>query len=513
MQAFGDIISAFLEGSIATRLAKDRPSLQRFRQSVDPGRQARLHLDAARILARQGDAAGARCLLRAAIQADPACTEAWQRLAWLADDPHDRQAYLRQVLALDPANAAARAELARLRPQAEPAPPRLVVPAPSPATGRPPRLPHANSIGSSDRANRGGSPAHRSLSTWLLLLLAVVVIAVVAAVLVWGPIDVSLAWLLPTPTPAATPLPTLAPGQIVAQFAPQLQAALSQANWQRAFEIVDIMDSVDPSSDEVRRWTVAVHLTYGRALVQARQTAGALNQFDQAVALAPADAEAIRWQQATRSFLAGQQALAAGDWTVAIDTLTPVYSAIPDYPDTVASLAQAYRQRGIAYQEKAKYKEARTDLEAALALQPGDAEAKTHLDAVMLELFPPKRIEIDIGDQHFYAWEGKKLIYSYRTSTGLPGRDTATGHYHVLDKIPMAYSSIWRLKMPYWLGIYYVGRIENGIHALPIRPDGSVMWGGLLGTKQSYGCVILDTAAAKRIYDWADIGTAVDIHY
>ena len=254
-------------------------------------------------------------------------------------------------------------------------------------------------------------------------------------------------------------------------------------------------------------------MTYGQALVRGRQTTDALSQFDQAVALAPDDAQAGRWQQATRSFLAGQEALAAGDWTAAIEALTPVHDAILDYPDTIASLAQAYRQRGITYEEKAKYKEARIDLEMALTLQPGDAEAQTHLDAVMIELFPPKRIEIDIGGQHFYAWEGDKLVYSYATSTGLPGRDTATGHYHVLDKIEMAYSSVWRLKMPYWLGIYYVGRIENGIHALPIRPDGSVMWGGLLGTKQSYGCVILDTAAAKRVYDWAEIGTPVDIHY
>ncbi len=479
-------------GEFTTRLANDRTSLQRFRQSADPGHQAQLHLDAARILARQGDAAGARCLLRAAIEADPTCAEAWQRLAWLADDPHDRQAYLRQVLTLDPANVSARAELVETpqpgyaQPRAVPAPPRLVVPAPPPA---------------------------RRVPTWLFLLLTVAAVASVAAVLVWGPIDVSLARLLPTPIPTSTPLPTLSPGQIVAEFAPQLETALSQANWQRAFEIVDIMDSVDPGSDEVRRWTVTAHLTYGQALVQARQTADALSHFDQAVALAPGDPQAGRWQQATRSFLAGQQALAAGDWTAAIEALTPVYDAMPDYPDTVASLAQAYRQRGIAYEQKAKYKEARTDLEAALAFQPGDAEAKTHLDAVMLELFPPKRIEIDIGDQHFYAWEGNKLIYSLATSTGLPGRDTATGHYHVLDKIPMAYSSVWRLNMPYWLGIYYVGRIENGIHALPIRPDGSVMWGGLLGTKQSYGCVILDTAAAKRVYDWAEIGIAVDIHY
>jgi lipoprotein-anchoring transpeptidase ErfK/SrfK len=131
----------------------------------------------------------------------------------------------------------------------------------------------------------------------------------------------------------------------------------------------------------------------------------------------------------------------------------------------------------------------------------------------MYILFPPKRIEIDISSQRFYAYLGDKLVYNFPTSTGLPGRDTAVGKYKVQSKIPMAYSSIWRLNMPYWLGIYNVGRIENGIHALPIRPDGTVMWAGLLGQKASYGCVILSTQAARTIYQWAEIGTPVDIHY
>jgi tetratricopeptide (TPR) repeat protein len=345
-----------------------------------------------------------------------------------------------------------------------------------------------------------------------LLLLAV---AAVVAVLLWGPVPPvsSLARFLATPTPTAPPAPTLTPKQIVAQFRPQFEAALAQANWQRAFEITDMVASVDPANEEIRPWRAQALLQYGQSLVRAGQPAEALSQFEQAVALTPDDLDANRWQQATRLYVAGQQALAAGDLTTAIDALTQARDQIPDYPETVTLLAQAYRQRGIAQQEAKKYNEARADLEAALALQPGDAEAQTHLDQVMVELFPPKRIEVNISTQRFYAWEGDNLIHEFPTSTGLPGRDTATGHYHVLDKIPMAYSSIWRLNMPLWLGIYYVGRVENGIYALPIRPDGTVMWGGFLGQKASYGCIILSNEAAQLIYDWAEVGTPVDIHY
>ncbi len=314
------------------------------------------------------------------------------------------------------------------------------------------------------------------------------------------------------------------------------------------------MKAVDPSGDEVQAWARITFLRHGQALVETGQVQAAQEQFDRAVVVAPDNEEARRWQQATRAYLAGQAALEAGDWATAIRSFGDVCAQVPDYGDALAQLveaycrqaqaavdqgdlsgaietlsqaherlpdeprvtdllASAYRQRGIFREERGMLEQARADLEAALALRPGDAEAQAHLDRVMYRLFPPKRIEIDISQQRFYAWEGDTLVYSFPTSTGLPGQDTAIGHFQVLDKMPMAYSSVWRLKMPYWLGIYYVGNIENGIHGLPIRPDGSVMWGGLLGQRASYGCVILSTEAARLIYDWAEIGTVVDIHY
>jgi tetratricopeptide (TPR) repeat protein len=208
-----------------------------------------------------------------------------------------------------------------------------------------------------------------------------------------------------------------------------------------------------------------------------------------------------------------QAAIEAGDWTAAIKSLSEAREWAPHDSDLADRLAAAYRERGIAWQEEGNLEKARADLEAALALRPDDEEAQVHYDEVMYILFPPKRIEISISKQRFYAYLGDTLVYSFPTSTGLRGRDTKAGHFEVQSKIPMAYSSIWRLQMPYWLGIYWVGNIENGIHALPIRPDGSVMWGGLLGQRASYGCVILSTQAARTIYNWADIGTPVDIYW
>jgi len=122
-----------------------------------------------------------------------------------------------------------------------------------------------------------------------------------------------------------------------------------------------------------------------------------------------------------------------------------------------------------------------------------------------------KKVVVSISQQHLWAYSGNQVTYSFVASTGLASSPTAPGNYQVLDKIPNAYAATWNLQMPYWLGIYYVGRIENGIHALPILSNGQKLWAGLLGRPASFGCVILDTASAKLLYDWVNIGTPVII--
>jgi len=122
-----------------------------------------------------------------------------------------------------------------------------------------------------------------------------------------------------------------------------------------------------------------------------------------------------------------------------------------------------------------------------------------------------KRIEVDIGEQRMYVWEGDTLVYNWTVSTGLATHPTRRGTFAVQSKIPNAWSSPWQLWMPNWLGIYWAGGSENGIHALPII-NGTRIWGGYLGSPISYGCVVLDTYASQLLYTWAEIGTPVVIH-
>ncbi len=123
-----------------------------------------------------------------------------------------------------------------------------------------------------------------------------------------------------------------------------------------------------------------------------------------------------------------------------------------------------------------------------------------------------KYILIDISEQHMLVYEGDKQVYSFVSSTGM-NNATRTGSFSVLDKIPSAYGATWDIWMPNWLGIYWAGSMENGIHALPILPNGATLWAGYLGVPVSYGCIVLGTNEAQLLYDWAELGTPVEIQW
>ena len=123
-----------------------------------------------------------------------------------------------------------------------------------------------------------------------------------------------------------------------------------------------------------------------------------------------------------------------------------------------------------------------------------------------------KHILVDISEQHMYVYEGDTLVYSFVSSTGM-NNSTRVGTFSVLEKIPNAYGATWNIWMPNWLGIYWSGSLQNGIHALPILSNGATLWEGYLGMPISYGCVVLGTSEAQLLYDWADVGTPVEIQW
>jgi LysM repeat protein len=122
------------------------------------------------------------------------------------------------------------------------------------------------------------------------------------------------------------------------------------------------------------------------------------------------------------------------------------------------------------------------------------------------------RFVADISAQHCWLYQGGALVGDWRCSTGRRGARTAPGTYRVQSKIAKAYASTWDFWMPYWLGIYWAGSTENGIHGLPYNPKtGRKTWAGMVGTPITFGCVMLDDANAKKLWNVAYVGMPVII--
>jgi tetratricopeptide (TPR) repeat protein len=471
---------------------------------------------------RAGRLQQAREHLRRVTAYDPQNEEAWLWLAGVADDPQETLACLAQALTLNSKNEHAKAAIrwaraklveesrtSSLYPTDGVASP-TVAATPSPPV--PKQTAYVSKRGSFRRA--GGL-----LIATLLLGLAGLTLFTTVGAEAWRMVSAAPR---PTTNPAATPPPTatLTPGERIAGLRPELGQAWQTEDWQRALETLKQIQAVDPGHEGLQQGLFTAHLLRGLELVEANKLEEAIVHFEGALAIQPEDPIAQSQRQAAIGYLAGMKSYRQADWDRAVEELTAVYNMNPDYRETSSWLYSAHLNRGLAMQGQGQLKAAQAEYQRALEVKSDGEDARIKLAEVTFLLTPPsptprpipnKRIEVDISEQHFYAYEGDTLVYSFVCSTGEPGRDTAPGSYQVLDKIPMAYASTWNLQMPYWLGIYWSGTLENGIHALPILPSGQKLWDGYLGQRVSYGCIILSTQAAKTIYDWAEIGIPVII--
>ena len=144
---------------------------------------------------------------------------------------------------------------------------------------------------------------------------------------------------------------------------------------------------------------------------------------------------------------------------------------------------------------------------------PNVTAAPTSMPATRLNPDPSNRsgdmIEVSIASQRLTAWRDGVVVMRFVVSTGRPGYDTPTGHYHVIFKDPMVWSAPWRVWMPWainWHGNYF-------IHQLPHYPGSSENIGASeLGRPASHGCVRVNVGDARRLYDWTKVGIPVWVH-
>ena len=125
-----------------------------------------------------------------------------------------------------------------------------------------------------------------------------------------------------------------------------------------------------------------------------------------------------------------------------------------------------------------------------------------------------KRIVISISQQRMRVYENGALKWDWIASTGINSSPTWTGVYQVLSHEPNAYAANWNLWMPTFLGVYHpIPGVDfmNGIHGFPTRGSSQLLWTNSLGTRVTYGCILLSNENAQALYNWAEEGVVVEI--
>ncbi len=121
-----------------------------------------------------------------------------------------------------------------------------------------------------------------------------------------------------------------------------------------------------------------------------------------------------------------------------------------------------------------------------------------------------KYIDVNIATQVMTLFENGRAVEAYMISSGKRGMDTPRGTFAIHNKAVRPWSKAYSLYMPYWQAITPDGKY--GIHELPEWPGGYKEGANHLGTPVSHGCMRLGIGPAKRVYEWAPIGTPVVIY-
>jgi len=112
-------------------------------------------------------------------------------------------------------------------------------------------------------------------------------------------------------------------------------------------------------------------------------------------------------------------------------------------------------------------------------------------------------IDVDLSDQVLTAYENGAAVRTTLVSTGLPATPTPVGQFRIWVKFEyddMEGPGYYLADVPYVM-YFHQG---YGLHG--------VFWHGNFGQPMSHGCINLPTAEAEWLFNWAEVGTLVNIH-
>ncbi|MGD1914216.1 MAG: L,D-transpeptidase [Rivularia sp. (in: cyanobacteria)] len=125
---------------------------------------------------------------------------------------------------------------------------------------------------------------------------------------------------------------------------------------------------------------------------------------------------------------------------------------------------------------------------------------KVHEKVSQLKDSNKRWIQVDLSQQRLIAWEGNKAVFGVIVSTGKKSTPTPIGVFNIytkLKKTRMRGEDYDVPNVPYTM--YYQG--GYGIHG--------AYWHNNFGTPVSHGCVNVAPNHAKKLFNWASVGTTV----
>jgi hypothetical protein len=280
------------------------------------------------------------------------------------------------------------------------------------------------------------------------------------------------------------------------------------------------MTGYDPYTDETVAWTttpetLVTWLEAGRTGLTLREETFIPFMDAQTISLNVATAGDSRYLEPGDTMEKMRAAISSQQTSVQlrIRYRPTVYEV--EYGDRAFSIA---RKTGIPYY---LVEEANTGRDLNV-LNPGDKINLPSRDvAVPLDPVPNKRIIVDIATQSLVAYENGQEVFNWKISTGISSAPTSPGVYQILNHDEKAYGSSFTLcgsqgcgqwEMSWFMGLYEVQPgLMNGFHGAVLLPNGTYLGGGNVGQPFTFGCVMSLDSNAKLLYDWADIGTPVEI--
>lgn len=118
-----------------------------------------------------------------------------------------------------------------------------------------------------------------------------------------------------------------------------------------------------------------------------------------------------------------------------------------------------------------------------------------------------KLITVDTTKQRLYAWEGGQIQREVIVSTGMRYTPTIKGSFKVRRKVPL--QDMKGHYPPY--EPYFIKDVPNVMYFYGAYAIHGAHWHNKFGSRASHGCVNLPLADAQWLFDWANVGTRVEV--